>query len=315
MSLRIDKAVLSSQAGKARRQMELRALRYFVMVAEERHFGRAAERLRIAQPAVSQQIARLERELGTRLLNRSPRRVELTDAGSRVLDAARDALAAADRVTAAARQPTTTLRVGAIAGLTDRIERAVDALRVVHPTVELVLADLPLAQRLAALRQGDLDFALIRGGAAAPGLVLRPAWSEPLHVVVSTRHRFADRATVELRELADDPLRLLAPGYEPGLSEVVDGTLRAAGIRPRLGRPACTVQNTVIEVGADLRAWTLLPEGLVAFAGSTRVRSIRLVPPVSVPGHVAIRDEAAPRCVQAAIDVFRDALADGTGRD
>ncbi|HEY6786463.1 MAG TPA: LysR family transcriptional regulator, partial [Trebonia sp.] len=63
------------------------------------HFGRAAKRLHVAQPAVSQQIARLERELGTRLLDRSPRKVALTDAGTRVLDAARDALAAADRVT------------------------------------------------------------------------------------------------------------------------------------------------------------------------------------------------------------------------
>ncbi|NBH04488.1 LysR family transcriptional regulator, partial [Amycolatopsis sp. SID8362] len=92
--------------------MELRALRYFVTVADELHFGRAADRLHIAQPAVSRQIARLERELGVRLFDRSPRRVRLTVEGLRVLDAAREALAAADRVRVAATPRAGVMRIG-----------------------------------------------------------------------------------------------------------------------------------------------------------------------------------------------------------
>ena len=114
--------------------MELRALRYFVTVAEERHFGRAAERLHIVQPAVSQQIARLERELGTVLIDRSPRHVRLTAAGERVLDAARETLAAADRVRAAVGEPGATLRIGTAPALTARLERALAVLRADDPS-------------------------------------------------------------------------------------------------------------------------------------------------------------------------------------
>ncbi|WP_410468213.1 LysR family transcriptional regulator [Amycolatopsis methanolica] len=110
--------------------MELRALRYFVTVADELHFGRAAERLHIAQPAVSRRIAALERELGVRLLDRSPRRVRLTEAGRRVLAAAREALAAVDRVRVAARECAGVMRIGTGAGqFTARLERGIDALR------------------------------------------------------------------------------------------------------------------------------------------------------------------------------------------
>src|ERR1700733_14559636 len=98
--------------GQREADVELRQVRYFLAVAEELHFGRAAERLHIVQPAVSQQVARLERELGVRLLERSPRRAQLTAAGQRVLDAAREALAAADRVRTAVRRPSGTVRIG-----------------------------------------------------------------------------------------------------------------------------------------------------------------------------------------------------------
>ncbi|WP_410631304.1 LysR family transcriptional regulator [Amycolatopsis sp. cmx-4-83] len=227
--------------------MELRALRYFVTVADELHFGRAAERLHIAQPAVSRQIARLERELGARLFDRSPRRVRLTGTGRRVLDAARAALAAADEVRAAAAVPAGTMRIGTAAGFTGRLERGIDALRASPASFDVVLVDLPLAARLNALRQGDLDVALARGVPSVPGLRTLPAWSEPLFAVVSRHHRAAELPAVALADLAGGVLRV----PDASVHDAVTTALREAGVSPRLGRPAGAVQDTVVEVGSD----------------------------------------------------------------
>jgi DNA-binding transcriptional LysR family regulator len=295
--------------------VELRALRYFVAVAEERHFGRAAERLHVAQPAVSQQIARLERELGTRLLDRSPRKVALTDAGTRVLDAARDALAAADRVAAAARLAWggTTVRIGTAAGLTARLERGIDALHAQHPEFELVLADLPLADRLTGLRRGELDLALARGRIFGPGLRALPAWTEPLHAVVSVHHPLARRDVVALRELAGSTLRLPCKTSHPELHDAASSALNAADVQPLLGRPAGSAADTVVEIGSPGSdgpgSWALLPADLVDLAGSSRVRSIPLDPPAHVTGCVITVADHLPGCVEKAAEAFRDAVA------
>lgn len=291
--------------------MELRALRYFVTVAEELHFGRAAERLSIAQPAVSQQVARLERELGVRLLDRSPRHVRLTEAGRRVLDTARDALAAAERVRAAAGEPTpTVVRIGTAAGLTARLERGIDVLRGRSPAFEVVLIDLPVAARLGALRRGELDLALARGVASAPGLRVLPTWSEPLHAVVSSHHPAAGCATVSIANLADSVLR--APGREcdPPLHDALDHALRESGVRLKLGRPAGTPQNTIVEVGSDPRSWAVLPADQVAETDSARVRAIPLDPPVSVVGSVITPECVPTQTAACAVAAFRDAVTD-----
>jgi DNA-binding transcriptional LysR family regulator len=290
--------------------VELRALRYFVTVAEELHFGRAAARLNIVQPAVSQQIARLERELGVRLLDRSPRAVRLTDAGRRVLDAAKEVLTAAERVRAAVHQPGTTVRIGTTAGLTARLERGIDAMRERNPTFEPVLVDLPVAQRLDALRRGDLDLVLARGVVSAPGLRVLPAWTEPLHAIVSSQHPAAGRATVTIAEMADSVLRFPSRDCDPPLHDVVTRAIRETGTSPKLGRPTGTPQDTIVEVGSDARSWALLTAEQVVVSGSTRVCAIPLDPPLAVTGAVITRDDGAPDgCVALTVAAFRDAAA------
>ncbi|MYU15087.1 LysR family transcriptional regulator, partial [Streptomyces sp. SID8361] len=165
--------------------MELRALHYFVTVAEELHFGRAAQRLRIVQPAVSQQISRLERELGVVLLERTSRRVRLTPAGERVLTAARETLAAAARVRVVAGEPAAALRIGVASCVTQRLDRALDRLRDSERPAEPELIDLPVTARLDAVRDGELDLALVRGAVTAAAVTVARAWSEPLHAVVA----------------------------------------------------------------------------------------------------------------------------------
>ncbi|WP_236788185.1 LysR family transcriptional regulator [Amycolatopsis sp. GM8] len=283
--------------------MELRALRYFVTVAEELHFGRAAERLGIVQPAVSQQVARLERELGVRLLDRSPRTVRLTEAGRRVLGAAREALLAADRVHAVAGNPVRIVRIGTAPGPADRLERGLELLRELSPDFTPVLVELPVTERLKALRSGEIDLALARGMRRVSGLRVLPAWSEPLRAVVSVRHPLAAREAVTLRELAGFVLRLPAREADPPLHDAVTAALRDARVRPSLGRPADTTPNLLVEIGSDPGSWAVLPAGQIT--ESKRVRSIPLDPAVAVDGVILARDdETVSQCAAVVVKAF-----------
>jgi DNA-binding transcriptional LysR family regulator len=285
--------------------VELRTLRYFVTVADELHFGRAAERLHIAQPAVSRQIAGLERELGVRLFDRSPRRVRLTEAGHRVLDVAREALAAADRVRVAARERAGVMRIGTGTGqFTARLERGIDALREKAPGFDVVLVDLPLTGRLNALRQGEIDLALARGVRSAPGLRVLPTWTESLFAVVSTRHPAAAHAVVGVAELAAGPLRT-SQDHDPS----VVTALRDAGLQRRPAHRPRSVQDTIVEVGSDPRSWTVLPADQVAEIRSTRVRAIPLEPRTTITGSVVVSDDLPCACAAAHVAAFGDAMA------
>src|SRR4051794_28304457 len=279
--------------------MELRALRYFVTVADELHFDRAADRLHIAQPAVSRQIARLERELGVRLFDRSPRRVRLTGAGQRVLDAAREALAAADRVRVVAREQAGVMRIGTGTGqFTARLERGIDALREQAPGFDVVLVDLPLTARLNALRQGEIDLALARGGRAAPGVRVLPTWTESLFAVVSARHPAAGHAVVGVAELAGGDLRIH--------DRSVVTALRENGFPVGPGRVAASVQDTIVEVGSDAHSWTVLPADQVAEIRSGRVRAIPLEPRTTITGSVVVPGDLPCSCVAAHQAAFGD---------
>lgn len=158
--------------------MELRQLTYFVAVAEELHFGRAADRLHIVQSAVSMQIQRLERELGAELFDRSPRRVRLTGAGERLLPEARAVLAAAERARAAVAPPSG-LRIGTSTGLGAHLDRVLAAFARHAPDVPVELYSLPVAERLARVAGGRLDAAFVRAVEPVPGVRVHPLWPDP----------------------------------------------------------------------------------------------------------------------------------------
>ncbi len=282
--------------------MELRALQYFVTVAEELHFGRAAQRLRIVQPAVSQQITRLERELGVRLLDRTSRRVRLTPAGERVLAAARETLTAAARVRVVAGEPAAALRIGVASCVTERLDRALTRLRDSERPAEPELVDLPVTARLDAVRDGRLDLALVRGAVPATALTMVRAWSEPLHVVLSAGHPAAGKPAVSLRDLDPYGLRLPAREGDPPLHDAILAVLPVAPLRP----PAGDMLNVLFEVGRDPEGWTLLPAEQLAGSRSERVLQVPLDPPATVDGHVVTSLATPEPCVASYVAAFAD---------
>lgn len=202
--------------------LELRHLRYFVTVAEELHFGRAAARLRVAQPPLSQQIRRLERELGVTLFHRSTRRVQLTDAGKILLDEAKRVLAGAAHavhvVQRAARGESGTLNVGFAASVMFmELPAIIRRFRERFPDVELKLRELPTVPQLARLRSGELDIGFVRQPDPDPLLHMETVMREPLLIAVSKSHPLASRAKVPLEDLKHEEFVMFPREVATGL--------------------------------------------------------------------------------------------------
>jgi DNA-binding transcriptional LysR family regulator len=281
--------------------VEVRQLRYFVAVAEELHFGRAAERLHVAQPAVSQQVGRLERELGVRLLERTSRRVALTSDGMRLLDEARAALSAVDRVRAVAADlsagRSAVLRVGTTPGVGPRLSRAAAKLRADVPDLALALVDGTVAAHIAALRAGELDIALVRSTAGARDLRSREVWRDPLQVMLPAAHPAAAGESLPITALADLTLRLPDRRSDPALSDALRAACDAAGVVPATGRPVRSLEDAAVEIGMSSRDATV-----VCGCGGEPMPGVAvrpLAPLVEVPGLLLTPSSTAPACLDA----------------
>ncbi|MET9537442.1 LysR family transcriptional regulator [Streptomyces sp. NPDC006553] len=245
--------------------MELRQLRYFVTVAEEGGFGRAAERLSIVPSAVSQQIARLERAWGVVLFDRTTRRVRLSAAGERMLPEARAVLAAADRTARVAADTAAgddgILRLGIVHGPEERLNRVLAGLAAGAPLLQVRLRSLPVADRLAAVRSGELDAALVRAVGSASGLELLPLWRDPLHVAVPAGHPLSAEPVLRLDQLASLPLRLAPREDNAPFHDLIVDACRAAGAVPSPGPPFTGLQATLTAIGtAPTASWTVFYE-------------------------------------------------------
>ncbi|MFD8984170.1 LysR family transcriptional regulator [Streptomyces sp. NPDC059564] len=270
--------------------MEIRQLRYFVAVAEEGGFARAAERLHIVQSAVSQQVRRLERELGLTLFERSTRRVALTAAGARLLPEARSVLDAADRTRRTAERiaagETGALDLGAVRGPGDRVYRLLSRLADLAPDLRVRVRRMPASERLAAVRTGALDAALVRALPVAPGLELLPLWQDPLYVALPARHPAAALARPALGDLAELPLRLAERERNAPFHDLVTSAFREAiGHAPTAAAPFTDLQDTLTAIGAEgdrAPSWTVFYEvtGLPEVAG-TAIRPLA-APPITI---------------------------------
>ncbi len=243
--------------------MELKQLRYFIAVAEEGHFGRAAEKLHRSQPPVSTQIRLLERELGVTLLSRTTRRVELTPAGEvflekakRVLEAAEDARIA---VGAAAKGLVGHLTVGFVSSAAlSLLPLALRKFRETYPNVDLNLRELTSAEQRKALLAGEIDVGLVRLPMNTDDLTVTKVLAEPLIVALPAEHILVAEEVITLAALADAPLISFPKYLVPGAHEHLMDLFARSGHAPNIVQEAVHLQ-TIVSLVASGMGVSVLP--------------------------------------------------------
>lgn len=259
--------------------MELRHLRYFLAVAQELHFTRAAARLGIGQPPLSQQIKDLEQEIGARLFHRTSQGVRLTEAGlvfrveaEAVLGGAERARSAAQR---AARGETGQLRVGftSSAAFNPVVPGMIRNFRRAWPGVHLRLEEANTMQLLDALEHNKLDAIFIRPGATAPkDMLLRRFPDEAMKIVLPAKHPLAAKRALPMAALAREPFVLFPRAVGLSLYDEIVNACRKAGFEPRLSQEAPQISSVVNLVAAELGV-SVVPAAI----GQVRVHGVRYV--------------------------------------
>ena len=291
--------------------MELRHLRYFVAVAEELHFTRAAERLGIQQPPLSLQIQQLERELGTPLFRRLTRGVELTEAGAVLLDGARRILEQVERTKAGvesrARGETGIIRLG-FAGATlsqPLIFKIVQAYRACYPGVVLSPEQSNTPRLVMGLRSREIDIAFVRPPVAnMDGLAAEPLVEEPMVIVLPASHPHAGDPALPIAALAEETFILLPRAIGVLLHDAVIDLCRAAGFDPKLGQEAPQIPAIVHMVAAGFGV-SVVPQSVT----QSRADGVAFVPiegaVLPAPIWLAYRRDARSTVVRNFVAVAR----------
>ncbi|HTW24189.1 MAG TPA: LysR substrate-binding domain-containing protein [Candidatus Baltobacteraceae bacterium] len=218
--------------------MELRHLRYFVAVAEELNFTKAAKRLAITQPLLSRQVRDLELEIGAQLLDRNSSRVFLTSAGSRLLTEARVVLQRAAQAVEATRQVEAgvagTLRLGIAKGLGDIVSRIMSGYLRLFPAVEIDVKDIASGFQSEAFDDRRIDVGFMRPPLDNPQLTSRLLFQQRLSVVLRKASPLAKRARLRLKDLAQENLLMIDRRVSPGFDDKTLELYREAGISPKV---------------------------------------------------------------------------------
>ncbi len=258
--------------------MELRQIRHFVTVAEEAHFGRAAERLAISQPALSSSIQRLEQDFGVRLFERDSKGVRITLAGQLVLDFARELMHGADRTKSFVRA----LSAGQVGRLeigfnsTVLHQGAVEIVRQCQaelPNIEIFMREMVSERQIALLTAGRLDGCMASLPLPPEGLQSIELTSHSFLACLPVGHRFADRTPLPIEELRNDYFVMHAREQSPGIYDQLVGFCAAAGFQPRLACESSHVLSSVFLVAQGLGV-ALIPDSLATL----RVNGVVYVP-------------------------------------
>jgi DNA-binding transcriptional LysR family regulator len=261
--------------------IELRHLRYFVAVAEDLHFGKAANRLGISQPPLSQQILALEREIGARLFERSNRRVELTNAGKVFLKEASEILERVDSAAALAerihRGQLGEVKIGFFgsAPFVEGFQRLIFDFRGQHPNVNLVLQEMPTYQQVDAILDNRLDLGFVRPLHPKPASLQTVEISrERLTAVMRFDHPLASKGSeLSVLDLASEPLVLYARSIGTGLYQKVVDLCRDAGFAPSVAQEANETPTMMGLVAAGIGI-SILPSSLEPLS----LKSLKFVP-------------------------------------
>lgn len=243
--------------------MELRQLRYFVTVAEELHFSRAAARLNMSQPPLSQQIRRLERDLDVRLFERTNRSVKLTEAGEVLLREVQPLLLGLEKAKTltqrASRGETSRLSIAFTFSATYTIlPEVIRTFRQRYPDVELSLQEMQTVHQLDALFLGEVHIGVIRPPIRDMGIVTQTLHTEALVVALPADHALASRSRLSLKDLAQAPF-IMASRNRVGFFYWVKALCREAGFEPRVSQEVTNLYNVVELVSVGLGV-ALVPE-------------------------------------------------------
>ncbi|WP_435930159.1 LysR family transcriptional regulator [Dryocola sp. BD613] len=238
--------------------IELRHLRYFVAVAEELHFGRAAARLRISQPPLSQQIQILEQQTGARLLARTNRSVNLTAAGQQFLTDARQILGQVEAAAARAERlhhgETGELRIGftSSAPFIKGVSDSLSTFRKRYPDVHIQMREINTRQQIAPLNDGELELGLMRNTRLPETLAWKLVLREPLLAMVHRDHPLAAYQSISLQDLAHEPFVFFDPHVGTGLYDDILGLLHRFNISPYITQEVGEAMTIIGLVSAGL---------------------------------------------------------------
>lgn len=293
--------------------MELRHLSAFVAVAEELHFGRAAKRLQMAQPPLSQQIRKLEKELGVQLFERNTRSVRLTSAGESFLQPVRTVLddldVAVRAAKAAGRGEYGRVSIGfAGASSHETLPRLTRAVRAAHPGIELVMTGQTYANvALARVADGSLDLGFVRLPVTQPGVAHRVIDEEELVCALPSDHPLADRDSVSIGVLAEEPFVAFPANTGSTVRDAMVGACEAAGFNPRVVQEAPDSYTILALVAAGVGV-TLTVTSVQHIQQNGLVYRPLAGPPIRRQAALAWRADNPSAALRAVLAVAEDAL-------
>ncbi|WP_406091058.1 LysR family transcriptional regulator [Streptomyces sp. NBC_01013] len=293
--------------------MELRHLFAFVAVAEELHFGRAARRLQMAQPPLSQQIRQLEKELGVQLFERNTRSVRLTSAGESFLQPVRTVIDDLDTAVRAARAAGRgeygRVSIG-FAGASSHatLPRLTRAVRAAHPAIELVMTGQTYANvALARVADGSLDLGFVRLPVTQPGVAFRVIDEEELVCALPSDHPLAARDSVAIEVLAGEPFVSFPANTGSTVRDAMVGACEAAGFNPRVVQEAPDSYTILALVAAGVGV-TLTVTSVQHIQQSGLVYRPLAGPPIRRQAALAWREDNPSAALRAVLAVAEDAL-------